>query len=73
MESYTPGTPGSMKIEMTAAEASDILDDLKLLDGMWEATRDLHDALEAIVLDNQAKTWRPLTAADLTMQAVTGL
>jgi hypothetical protein len=47
-----------MKIEMTAAEASDVLDDLKLLDGMWVATLDLHESLEAIVLDNQAKTWQ---------------
>ena len=44
-----------MRIEMTAAKASDILDDLHNLDGMWGPTYDLHRALEAIVEDNQSK------------------
>jgi hypothetical protein len=38
-----------VKIEMTAAEASDVLDDLLSLDGEWAATYELHKALEAIV------------------------
>jgi hypothetical protein len=46
-----------VNIEMTAAEASDILDDLRTLDGMWEATRGLEETLQLIVLDDQAKTW----------------
>jgi hypothetical protein len=53
---------------MTAAEASDILDDLRELDGMWEATRGLEESLQLIVLDDQAATWsRTLqsTAGDL--------
>lgn len=37
-----------MKIETTADEASDILDDLNNLDGVWSATYDLRVALEAI-------------------------
>jgi hypothetical protein len=60
----TPTRKDGMKIEMTAAEASDILDDLKLLDGMWVATLDLHESLEAIVLDNQAKTWQVPTTSE---------
>ena len=34
-----------MKIEMTAAQAADILDDLRVLDSVWEATHALMEAL----------------------------
>jgi len=44
---------------MTPAEASDILDDLRTLDGMWEATRGLEESLQLIVLDDQAAIWPP--------------
>jgi hypothetical protein len=46
-----------VKIEMTVAEAHDILDDLHTLDGMWEATRGLEEALQLIVMYDQAATW----------------
>ena len=45
-----------MKIEMTAAEASDVLDDLLQLDGMWGATHTLWQELGAIVRGDPAKT-----------------
>ena len=42
-----------MKIEATAAQASDILDDLRNLDGMWSATFALRETLEYIVREGK--------------------
>jgi hypothetical protein len=57
-----------VRIVVTAAQASDILDDLRNLDGMWSATFDLREALELIVLENQAVIWPPAR----TMQLAAG-
>jgi hypothetical protein len=46
MEIYTPGNPNSLKIELTATEVADILNDLSTADCMWQATWDLQQALE---------------------------
>jgi hypothetical protein len=56
-----------VNVKMTAAEASDILDDLTQLDGAWEATHALMQSLEAIVFENQAAIWPPArTLAQMT-------
>ena len=47
-----------MKIEMTAAEASDILDDFGQLDGAWEATHALAETLRDIVAENRKSSDR---------------
>jgi hypothetical protein len=56
-----------VNVKMTAAEASDILDDLKQLDGAWEATHALMQQLEEIVFENQAAIWPPARTLQLSV------
>jgi hypothetical protein len=38
MEFYTPGTPGSVKVELTRQEALSVLSDLESVSSPWAAT-----------------------------------